>query len=181
MLTFSRIVIIPFLVASFYINYFFPEADARLAHWVAAGLFGLASLTDFFDGYLARALKVESNLGKLLDPIADKLIVATAIILLVHFDRANIIASLIILCREIAISGLREFLAQTNISVPVTNLAKIKTSFQMLAIFLLILGTKGTGEELTKDLGNICLWIAAMLTLVTGYAYVKAGMRHVVD
>ncbi len=180
-LTFSRIVVIPFLVASFYINDFFPDLDVRMAHWVAAGLFALASVTDFFDGYLARAWKVESQLGKLLDPIADKLIVATAIILLVHFDRADVIASLIILCREIAISGLREFLAQTNISVPVSKLAKVKTVFQMLAIFLLILGTKGTGEELTKTIGNVFLWIAALLTIVTAYAYIKTGLKHIQD
>lgn len=170
-LTLSRILVIPVLVASFYI-------DGQLSHWVAAALFALAGVTDFFDGYLARTWKVQSNLGRFLDPIADKLLVMTAIVMLVHFDRAHIIPSLLILCREILVSGLREFLAQINISVPVSKLAKLKTAVQMLAIFLLILGAEGTGERLTFILGNIALWIAAGLTLVTGYAYLKSGLKH---
>ena len=177
-LTLSRIIIIPILVASFYSNRWFSEVDAQMAHWIAAGLFAAASITDFFDGYLARIWKVESKLGQFLDPIADKLLVVTAIVMLVHFDRAHIIPSLTILCREILVSGLREFLGQINVGVPVSKLAKVKTGVQMLALFLLILGTEGSGEEITKYIGNIALWIAAGLTLVTGYAYLKSGLKH---
>ncbi len=175
-LTILRIIIIPFLVWSFYL-----DKGGQLSHWVAAGLFFVAGITDYFDGKLARAWKVESKMGKLLDPIADKLLVVTALIMLIHANRADELAALIIICREIAISGLREFLAQTNVSVPVSKLAKLKTAAQMLAIFLLILGAKGTGEEMTSVIGTYCLWTAAILTLVTGYAYFKAGIKHVVE
>jgi cardiolipin synthase len=182
-LTISRIVIIPILIASFYI-------EGRMYHWVAASLFMIASITDFFDGYFARLWKVQSNLGRFLDPIADKLLVAAAILMLVHFQdigRLGIIPAIAILCREIAVSGLREFLAEINVSVPVSNLAKIKTGVQMTAIFLLLLGVEGpsfaevetiTKITLTELLGRILLWISAVLTLITGYAYLKAGVQH---
>lgn len=170
-LTLSRILVIPILVASFY----FP---GKMSHWIAAGLFAFASITDFFDGYLARMWKVQSRLGRFLDPIADKLLVVTAILMLVHFDRAHIIPSLAILCREILVSGLREFLAEVNVSVPVSSLSKVKTGVQMLAIFLLILGAEGTGEEMTNITGTAALWLAAVLTVITGYAYLKAGLKH---
>lgn len=178
LLTFLRIALIPFLVASFYMWEWFPETKGQKSHWIAASLFALAGITDFFDGYLARAWKVDSKIGRLFDPIADKLLVATAIVLLVHFDRADIIPSLIIICREIFVSGLREFLAEINVRVPVSRLAKIKTAVQMLAIFLLILGTAGSGAEWTELVGNTLLWIAALLTLVTGYSYLRAGLKH---
>lgn len=174
MLTLLRIIIIPFLVWSFYIG-------GPLSHWIAATLFFIAGITDYFDGKLARAWKVESKMGQLLDPIADKLLVVTALMMLVYSDRADELAALIIICREIAISGLREFLAQTDVSVPVSKLAKVKTAAQMLAIFLLILGHGGTGEELTYFIGTVFLWIAATLTLITGYAYFKAGIQHITD
>ncbi len=185
-LTFSRILIIPILVASFYI-------EGRLYHWVAAGLFFLASITDFFDGYLARMLKAQSNLGKFFDPIADKLLVAAAILMLVHFQdigKYDIIPAIAILCREILVSGLREFLAEINVSVPVTNLAKIKTAFQMGAIFFLLWGVEGpnieqvehiTAVKFTELLGRVFLWVSAILTLVTGYAYLKAGLQHMAE
>lgn len=170
-LTFLRIIIIPFIVWALSIG-------GSLSHIIAAVLFFLAGITDYFDGKLARAWKVESNFGKLFDPIADKLLVVTTILMLVHTDSANVFASLIIICREIAISGLREFLAQINISVPVSKLAKIKTAFQMLAIFLLIIGVEGAGGKLVGEIGNYCLWIAAFFTIITGYAYLKAGLKH---
>ena len=185
-LTFFRIMIIPILIASFYI-------DDRLYHWVAAGLFLIASITDFFDGYLARALKAQSNFGSFLDPIADKLLVSAAILMLVHFDhigRYDIIPAIAILSREIMVSGLREFLAKLNVSVPVTNLAKVKTALQMVAIFLLLLGVEGptiieveeiTETNLTEFLGKILLWFSAILTLITGYAYLKSGIKHITD
>jgi CDP-diacylglycerol--glycerol-3-phosphate 3-phosphatidyltransferase len=182
-LTFSRIVIIPILIASFYI-------EGRMYHWVAASLFLLASVTDFFDGYLARTWKATSNLGRFLDPIADKLLVAAAILMLVHFEgigRYDIIPAIAILCREIMVSGLREFLAQINVSVPVSNLSKIKTTVQMVAIFLLLLGVEGpsfaeveaiTETNLTEFLGRILLWVSSILTLITGYAYLRSGLKH---
>ena len=182
-LTMFRVAIIPILISSFYI-------EGKLYHWVAASLFLLASITDFFDGYLARLLKAQSSLGKFLDPIADKLLVASVILMLVHFDyiaRFDIIPAIAILCREIMVSGLREFLAQINVSVPVSNLSKIKTAVQMVAIFLLLLGIEGpsiaevetfTKINLTELLGRISLWIAAILTIITGYAYLKAGLKY---
>lgn len=182
-LTTFRIIIIPLLIASFYI-------EGKLYHWVAAILFLIAGITDFFDGYLARMLQVQSKLGAFLDPIADKLLVAAAIIMLVHFNeigRYDVIPAFAILGREIMVSGLREFLAQTNVSVPVTKLAKIKTMVQMVAIGLLLWGAEGpsfdevelyTEITLTELVGRILLWIAAILTLITGYAYLKAGLRH---
>lgn len=182
-LTFSRIVMIPILIASFYI-------EGRMYHWVAASLFLLASVTDFFDGYLARTWKATSNLGRFLDPIADKLLVAAAILMLVHFEgigRYDIIPAIAILCREILVSGLREFLAQINVSVPVSNLSKIKTAVQMIAIFLLLLGVEGpsfeqveaiTETNLTEFLGRILLWVSSILTLITGYAYLRSGLKH---
>jgi CDP-diacylglycerol--glycerol-3-phosphate 3-phosphatidyltransferase len=183
-LTYSRIVIVPILVASFYL-------DGKLYHYVAAGLFALASITDFFDGYLARMWKAQSSIGKFLDPVADKLLVAAALIMLAHFgglERYDIIAAVAIMAREILVSGLREFLAGVNVSVPVSQLAKIKTAIQMTAIFLLLLGVEGpsiselevyTEQSLTVFIGRIGLWIAAILTSITGYAYLKAGLRHI--
>lgn len=170
-LTVMRIAIIPFVVASFYI-------EGKLWHWVAAGLFGFASLTDFFDGYLARAWKAQSKLGRFFDPIADKLLVVSIIVMLVHFKMADVVPAILILCREILVSGLREFLAEINVSVPVSRLAKIKTAVQMGAIFLLLIGTAGSGIEMVDEIGNIALWVASILTLVTGYAYLRAGLKH---
>jgi CDP-diacylglycerol--glycerol-3-phosphate 3-phosphatidyltransferase len=174
-LTASRIIVIPVLVASFY-------AGGKLAHWLAAGLFLFASVTDFFDGYLARMWSVQSNLGRFLDPIADKLLVATAIIMLVRFGgigKYDVIAAVAILCREILVSGLREYLAELREALPVSKLGKIKTAVQMTALFLLLLGNEGSGLWITEPLGRIALWIAAILTLVSGYAYLKAGMKHI--
>lgn len=178
-----RIAIVPILMASFYI-------EGWLYHWVAAGLFLLASITDFFDGYLARQLQAQSSLGKFLDPIADKLLVAAAIVMLIHFQqigRYDVIPAIAILSREIMVSGLREFLAQINVSLPVTQLAKTKTAVQMTAITLLLIGVEGPNIEevqtvvevtFTELVGRILLWVAALLTLITGYAYLRAGLKH---
>lgn len=183
MLTTFRILIIPFLIASFYI-------EGKLYHWVAAILFLVAGITDFFDGYLARSMQLQSKLGAFLDPIADKLLVAAAIIMLVHFDdigKYDIIPAYAILGREIMVSGLREFLAKTDVSLPVTRLAKVKTAVQMVALGLLLWGVEGpsfaeveqlTTITLTELVGRVLLWTAAILTLITGYAYLKAGLQH---
>ena len=146
----------------------------------------IASFTDFLDGMLASMLGEESKLGELLDPIADKIIVATALILLVmsgtikHYE---VIAAIIILTREILISGLREFLARGQIKLPVTNLAKLKTFLQMVAIALLLTGETGNKilnfqDYNAQTIGIILLWLSAFLTLYTGYEYLRKGIDH---
>lgn len=171
-LTLSRIVLIPLLIATFYI-------EGSFAKQLAAGLFLFASITDFFDGYLARAWSIQSNLGRFLDPIADKLLVAASIMMLVHTKQADILPALAIICREILVSGLREFLAELHIGMPVSRLAKAKTTVQMMAIFVLLLGNEGSGLSFADELGSIALWLAAALTLFTGYAYLRAGLVYI--
>ncbi|HEX5278959.1 MAG TPA: CDP-diacylglycerol--glycerol-3-phosphate 3-phosphatidyltransferase [Micropepsaceae bacterium] len=174
-LTIARIAIIPLFVAGFYVS-------GDLGRWVAFGLFVAAAITDAVDGIIARRWQAESSLGRMLDPIADKLIVAAALLMLVAdgtLEGINLIPALVILCREILVSGLREFLAEAAVSLPVTSVAKFKTVMQMIAIAALIAARPGehmitgvTGASL------IVLWIAAGLTLYTGYAYLRAGLRH---
>lgn len=170
-LTYSRIAVIPLLIVAYYLPW-------RWSDWLAAGLFLYAGITDFFDGYLARAWQAQSSLGKFLDPIADKLLIATALLLLVGDQRADILPAIAILCREILVSGLREFLAELRISVPVTRLAKYKTAIQMIAIFLLLLGKSGPAFFPTLMVGDVLLWAAAILTLFTGYIYLKTGIKY---
>ena len=178
-LTIGRIIIVPFFVLAFYLPGFYGDLTAF-------ALFVIASFTDFFFFLLARMMGEESKLGELLDPIADKIIVATALILLVmsgtikHYE---VIAAIIILTREILISGLREFLARGQIKLPVTNLAKLKTFLQMLAIALLLTGE--TGNKIlsfqnynAQTIGIILLWLSAFLTLYTGYEYLRKGIDH---
>jgi CDP-diacylglycerol--glycerol-3-phosphate 3-phosphatidyltransferase len=191
-LTIFRILIIPVLIFSFYI-------PGVIANVVVASLFLLASFTDFFDGYLARAMKVQSNFGKCLDPIADKLLVAAAIIMLIHFSGRNLaitIPGIIIISREILVSGLREFLATINVSVPVSNLGKYKTAIQMISITLLLLGERGSEYALIElfgedgrqinfmisgtitIIGETLFALSAFLTVVTGYIYLKTGIKN---
>lgn len=175
-LTYLRIAVIPALVMVFFLK-------GNWGYWLSAGLFLLASITDWLDGYLARVLSAQSNIGRFLDPIADKLLVATALLLLVQSNtddttRADIIPAIAIVCREILVSGLREFLAEIRIGVPVSKLAKWKTAVQMAAIFLLLLGAGGPLWLHADILGRIFLWLAGILTLVTGYVYVKTGWKH---
>ena len=178
-LTIGRIIIVPFFVLAFYLPGFYGDLTACL-------LFVIASFTDFLDGMLARMMGEESKLGELLDPIADKIIVATALILLVmsgtirHYE---VIAAIIILTREILISGLREFLARGQIKLPVTNLAKLKTFLQMVAIALLLTGETGNKilnfqDYNAQTIGIILLWLSAFLTLYTGYEYLRKGIDH---
>lgn len=182
LLTLSRILAIPGLVALLFF-------DEPLYRWLACGLFVLAAVTDYFDGYFARAMGQISALGRFLDPIADKLFVAAALLMLVHAERVSelsVLAVLVILCREILVSGLREFLAGTAVGLPVTWLAKWKTGIQMTAIAVLIVGDVGNGVlnpllNLTLPItaiGEVLLWLAALLTLITGYDYLRAGIRH---
>ena len=181
-LTIGRIIIVPFFVLAFYLPGFYGDLTACV-------LFVIASFTDFLDGMLARMMGEESKLGELLDPIADKIIVATALILLVmsgtirHYE---VIAAIIILTREILISGLREFLAKGLIKLPVTNLAKLKTFLQMLAIALLLTGETGNKilnfqDYNAQTIGIILLWLSAFLTLYTGYEYLRKGIDHAIS
>jgi len=178
-LTIGRIIIVPFFVLAFYLPGFYGDLTACV-------LFVIASFTDFLDGMLARMMGEESKLGELLDPIADKIIVATALILLVMsgtIKNYEVIAAIIILTREILISGLREFLARGQIKLPVTNLAKLKTFLQMLAIALLLTGETGNKilnfqDYNAQTIGIILLWLSAFLTLYTGYEYLRKGIDH---
>ncbi|HYB55780.1 MAG TPA: CDP-diacylglycerol--glycerol-3-phosphate 3-phosphatidyltransferase [Alphaproteobacteria bacterium] len=175
LLTFSRIAVIPLLVALFWV----PGDGAR---WTACLLFTLAGITDYLDGYLARTWGEQSQLGALLDPIADKLLVATTLLLLAAFGRIGgltLLPAIIILCREILVSGLREFLAGLNVGVPVTRLAKWKTGIQMVAIGFLIVGDAGNVVvPYAAEIGVVGLWVAAVLTVVTGYDYLREGVTH---
>ena len=181
-LTIGRILIVPFFVLAFYLPGFYGDLTALI-------LFIVASFTDFLDGMLARFLGEESKLGELLDPIADKIIVATALILLVMdgtIRNYEVIAAIIILTREILISGLREFLAKGKIKLPVSNLAKLKTVLQMVAIALLLSGETGNKiinfqDYNAQTIGIILLWLSAALTLFTGYEYMRKGIDHAIS
>lgn len=174
-LTMSRIAAIPLIVAFLMLN-------SPFWQWVALALFVLACVTDWFDGYVARRLHQISPLGRFLDPIADKLVVAAVLLILVamrHIDGWAILAALIILCREILVSGLREFLAELRVGVPVSLLAKWKTTVQMIALGFLIVAKADSEVPVNAMLiGEILLWIAAALTLVTGYDYLMIGLKH---
>jgi CDP-diacylglycerol--glycerol-3-phosphate 3-phosphatidyltransferase/cardiolipin synthase len=178
-LTFARIAAVPGLVACL----FFLRGDA--SRWWALVIFIVACITDWLDGYVARMWGQHSELGRMLDPIADKLLVGTALLMLTHdntIDGWNVWASVIILCREILVSGLREFLAELNVKVHVTQLAKWKTSMQMVALAALLAGP--AGEKIVPGImttGFVLLWLAALLTLWTGYDYLKAAVRHAMD
>lgn len=174
LLTLSRIVIIVPVVALFYV----PESWAA---WTALGLYTYACVTDYVDGYLARAWAQESAIGKFLDPIADKLLVSAVLVMVVAAHRLpgfNAIPAVVILLREVLVSGLREYLATLNVGVPVTKLAKWKTAIQMFALGFLIVGEYGPEGFPTLIVGMIGLWAAALLTFVTGWDYSVVGFRH---
>ena len=174
LLTLSRIGAIPAIVALFWV-------DSELTRWVMLGLYTFACLTDFFDGYAARSMGMISNFGKFLDPVADKLLVAAVILMLVAFDHVtgmSILAGLVILCREMLVSGLREFLADIKVGVPVSKLAKWKTMIQMFTLGFLIVGDAAPAAIPATLIGEFGLWIAAALTLVTGYDYLKTGLKY---
>jgi cardiolipin synthase len=181
LLTLSRIFTVPILVGLLW-------QPGRLGYSLAFLLYALAAITDYFDGYLARAQGTVSKLGVFLDPIADKIMVAAVIVMLISTERVmaghpvvagwHVVAALIILLREIAVSGLREFLAQLQVSVPVSKLAKWKTTFQMVALGLLILAGAFPAFPAMHSAGLACLWAAAVLTLVTGWDYLRVGLKH---
>ena len=181
-LTIGRIIIVPIFVLTFFIPGFFGDL-------IPFFLFVLASFTDYLDGLLARLFKEESKLGELLDPIADKILVAAALILLVMngtIKNYEVIAAIIILTREILISGLREFLAKGKVVMPVTSLSKLKTVLQMIAIAILLTGDSGNKMINFQDynaqiIGIILLWLSAFLTLYTGYQYLRKGIDHAIN
>lgn len=174
-LTFSRIAAIPALVVLFW-------AEGDEWRYAACALYALAAATDWLDGYLARAWAQQSKLGRMLDPIADKLLVAGVILLLVAFDRMSmptVVAALVILLREVLVSGLREFLIELRVGLPVSALAKWKTGFQMTALgFLIVADAEPTAFLPVSAIGETLLWLAAGLTLYTGYDYLRIGLKH---
>lgn len=177
LLTLSRILVIPLVVATFYV-------PGEMARWVACGLFVAAAVTDFFDGYLARSRNETSMLGRFLDPIADKLLVAAVLLMLAAFQRIGdwaILPAVVILLREILVSGLREFLAELHVGMPVSRLAKWKTAIQLVALPVLLVGPAGPAFLPIQDIGEALLWLSAVLTLITGYDYLQAGWRHMAD
>jgi CDP-diacylglycerol--glycerol-3-phosphate 3-phosphatidyltransferase/cardiolipin synthase len=178
-LTYGRIVAVPVLAGVLFFG------TGEVSRWLAFTIFVTACLTDWLDGYLARILEQQSNLGRMLDPIADKLLVGATLLMLVHASTIggwSIWAALIILSREILVSGLREFLAELNVKVHVTQLAKWKTTVQFISLAMLLAGPAAEGIlPGTTSAGIVLLWIAALLTLLTGYDYLKAGVRHAID
>jgi cardiolipin synthase (CMP-forming) len=181
LLTLSRILAVPILV-------FLLWKPAPYDYAITFVLYCIVGITDYFDGYLARAQGLTSRLGQFLDPIADKIMVGAVIVMLMASRKAdgappiiqdwNVIPALIILLREIIVSGLREFLAELKVSVPVSGLAKWKTTFQLVALGALILGGAFPVQDWVHLTGVACLWAAAGLTLVTGYDYLRIGLKH---
>lgn len=188
-LTLSRIVTLPLLAFLLW------WPDWAFGYLLAFGLYCLMGITDYFDGYLARASGTVSKLGQFLDPIADKIMVATVILVLAaqgvlrgpYVGDMHVIAGLVILAREIAVSGLREFLGGLQVSVPVSRLAKWKTTFQMVCLGALILGRALPGWtamlgavelNVPHTVGLVTLWAAAVLTLITGWDYLRVGIKH---
>jgi len=184
MLTLLRIILIPFLIRAFFL-----EDKLDGAH-LALTLFIIASATDYFDGLIARKFNAASKFGRMLDPIADKMLVTAVLIMLVYdvqpngLPRADLIPVMIIIMREILVSGLREFLAMENVAMPVTKLAKWKTAFQFFALLALLAAPLTdsvivSGQDInTQQAGQVMLWIAALLTTITGYQYFRHTMRE---
>src|SRR3954451_6605277 len=181
LLTLSRILAVPILV-------FLLWKPAPYDYLITFVLYCIVGITDYFDGYLARAQGLTSRLGQFLDPIADKIMVAAVLVMLMASRKADgdapiiqdwsVIPAIIILIREIMVSGLREFLASLQVSVPVSALAKWKTTYQLVALGALILGGAVPQLPWVHDVGIVSLWAAAALTLTSGYGYLRTGLRH---
>ena len=174
-ITFIRIFLIPIIL------YLLFSENPNIV-LIAGLLFIISSVSDYFDGYLARTLNQSSKLGTLLDPIADKLLIASVIVVLVDtgvISNIHVVPAIIILLREIAISGLREFLAKLNTDMPVSKLAKYKTTFQMISLSILIISLGFELNDLLWNIGLITLWIAAIITLLSGYNYMVKGLKHI--
>jgi cardiolipin synthase len=182
-LTYARIAAVPVVVGLIFWQSIF---DGPLwLRWVALAIFISAGVTDILDGYLARTWGQQSSLGRMLDPIADKLLVASCLLMLAAEDTIrgwSLLAAVIILCREILVSGLREYLAELRVGVPVTRLAKWKTTGQMVAVGFLIAGEAGDKIiPVVTEIGILLLWLSAILTLYTGWDYMRAGLRYMID
>jgi cardiolipin synthase len=182
-LTYARIAAVPVVVGLLFWQSLM--GGGLWLRWVALAVFIIAAVTDFFDGYLARAWGQQSSLGRMLDPTADKLLVASCLLMLAAGTTIRgwaLLAAIIILCREVLVSGLREYLAELRVGVPVTTLAKWKTFVQMFAIGFLIAGEAGEKVlPITIEVGITLLWLAAILTLYTGWDYLRAGLRHMIE
>lgn len=177
LLTYGRVAAVPVVVGCLF------WSELEWMRWIALGIFIVAGITDFLDGYLARALAQQSSLGQMLDPVADKLLVSAVLMMLVA-DRTiasySLSAAIIILCREILVSGLREYLADLKVSIPVSRIAKWKTGLQLVALGFLIAGPAGNVIlPGTMAIGLALLWFAAGLTIYSGWDYLKAGLKHV--
>lgn len=174
LLTLSRIAVIPILILLLFLG-------TPLYRYIACVLFIGACITDYLDGYLARHRAEVSALGRFLDPIADKLLVAAVLMMLVAIGGVSglvVLPALVILCREILVSGLREYLAEIRVPLPVSKLAKWKTVIQMVALGVLVVGEAGPSALPVQTLGEVGLWLAAALTLITGYDYLQRGLKH---
>jgi len=177
-LTMSRIAAIPLIAALLFF-------DQPVLRWIAFALFAIACITDFFDGYIARRMAQVSALGRFLDPIADKLVVAAILMVMTAHGQIRgwvVLPALIILCREILVSGLREYLAELKVRLPVSILAKWKTTMQMVAMGFLIVGESAVPPSWPIQIvGEGLLWLAAALTLLTGYDYLRVGLKHMAE
>ncbi len=182
-LTYARIAAVPVVVGLLYWQSIL--GGGLWLRWVALAVFIAAGVTDILDGYLARMWGQQSSLGRMLDPIADKLLVASCLLMLAAESSIHgwtLLAAVIILCREILVSGLREFLAELRVSIPVTQLAKWKTFGQLVAIGFLIAGDAGAKVlPQTIEIGIVLLWLSAIVTLYTGWDYMRAGLRYMMD
>ncbi len=173
-LTILRILAVPAIVALLIVG-------GDTARWTALILFALAAFTDYLDGYLARAMSAQTGLGRLLDPIADKVLVGAVLLMLAGTGAISglaLIPATLILCREFVVTGLREFMAEHGTTLHVTVLAKWKTLVQMVALAVLILGEAGPEAIPVREIGVLGLWLAALLTVITGYDYVAASVRQ---
>jgi cardiolipin synthase len=183
LLTYGRIAAVPAVVACLYWQALLN--GGLWLRWVAVFIFIAAGVTDFLDGYLARAWQQQSMLGRMLDPIADKLLVASCLLMLAVDGTIagwSLWAAITILCREILVSGLREFLAELRVSVPVTQLAKWKTVAQLVAVGFLLAGRAGDQVfPYVSTIGLTLLWLSALLTLYTGWDYLRAGLHHLIE
>jgi CDP-diacylglycerol---glycerol-3-phosphate 3-phosphatidyltransferase len=183
LLTYGRIAAVPIVVACMYWQSILQ--GGLWLRWVALAIFVAAGITDILDGYFARSLGQQSSFGRMLDPIADKLLVASCLLMLAADETIkgwSLWAAIVILCREILVSGLREYLAELRVSVPVTRLAKWKTTAQLVAIGFLLAGQAGDQIiPVVTTTGLTLLWISAIVTLYTGYDYFRAGVRHLIE
>jgi cardiolipin synthase len=174
-LTVSRIAVIPVILGLLVVPH-------GWAAWVALGLFAFAGLTDYLDGYMARRENQVTKIGQFLDPIADKLLVAAVLLVLVYIGQINgmtMVPAVIILLREVAVSGLREFLAELRVSVPVSKLAKWKTTIQMLALGFFIIGDRYAPSWIpSTEIGDVGLWFAGTVTVITAWDYWRASLKH---